>query len=96
MKKGETLTSMMIMVMMPKEDEMDTQSSLATKLDDPYLQELLRKKTTNERAACREAKKLEQLSIDSKTYLYEGSGPECNRLDVTLKLLNIKAKTKNH
>ena len=48
----------------PGEDEMGTQSSLATKLDDPYLQELIHKKTTNECAPCREVRKLEQLSID--------------------------------
>ena len=64
-------------------------------MDDPRLQELLLKKTTNERVASREAAKLDQLAKDSKTPLYEGCGPDHNRLDVTLKLPDIKVKTKS-
>ena len=72
---------------------METQSSaLDSKLDDPHLQELLLKKTTTERAASRDASKLAKLVEDAKTPLYDGCDLDHIRLDVILRLLNVKAK----
>lgn len=85
---------------MPLEHEEDHETvtqdmSLATMLQDPHVKDLLRKKTTTERAAIKEALKLAQLELDAKTPLYEGCDPEHTRLQVTPKLLDIKAKFKS-
>jgi hypothetical protein len=64
-------------------------------LQDPHVKDLLRKKTTTERAAITEALKLAQLEIDAKTPLYEGCEPEHTHLHVTLKLMDIKARFKS-
>ena len=71
------------------------ETSLAAMVQDPHFKDLLRKKTSNDRAAIKEALKLAQLEIDAKTPLYEGCDPEHTRLHVTLKLLNIKEKFKS-
>lgn len=85
---------------MPPEHEEDHETvtqdmSLATMLQDPHVKDLLRKKTTSERAAIKEAVKLAQLEIDTKTPLHEGCNPEKKRLHITLKLLDIKARFKS-
>jgi hypothetical protein len=49
---------------------------------------------SNERAAFRETAKLAQLEADSITPLYPGCDPEHTCLNITLKLLNIKAEFK--
>ena len=63
-------------------------------MQDPHVQDLLRKKTTNARAASREESKLAQLELDSKTPLYAGCDPKETRLNFTLNLLQTKAKHK--
>uniref|UniRef100_A0A8R7UBZ5 Transposase-associated domain-containing protein n=1 Tax=Triticum urartu TaxID=4572 RepID=A0A8R7UBZ5_TRIUA len=65
---------------MPPEHEEDHETvtqdmSLATMLQDPHVKDLLRKKTTSERDAIKEAVKLAQFEIDTKTPLYEGCNP---------------------
>jgi hypothetical protein len=59
---------------------------------DPHVSDLLRKKTTSERASSREEAKLAQLEVDSMTPLYAGCDPEVTRLSFTLELLKTKAK----
>jgi hypothetical protein len=61
---------------------------------DPYMQELLLKKTSNARAAAREKAKLAQLEKDAVTPLYEGCRTDDTRLNVTLKAMEMKAKHK--
>src|SRR5204863_249572 len=56
--------------------------------------DLLCKKTTNDRAACSEEAKVEQLEVDSHTPLYDGYDPEVTRLSFTLELLKTKANNK--
>ena len=85
---------------MPPEHEEDHETvtqdmSLATMIQDPYVKDLLRKKTRTERAAIKEALKLAQLETDAKTPLYEGCDSEHTRLHVTLKLPDIKARFKS-
>jgi hypothetical protein len=63
-------------------------------VQDPHVQDLLRKNTTTDRAASREEAKLAQLEVDSKTPLYDGCDPEVTRLSFTLELLKTKAKNK--
>jgi hypothetical protein len=63
-------------------------------VQDPYVKELLRKKTTNTRAASREESKLAQLELDSKTPLYAGCDPKETRLNIALNLLQTKARYK--
>ena len=63
-------------------------------MQDPHVQDLLRKSTTSERAASREEAKLAQLEVDSKTPLYNGCDPEVTRLSFTPELLKMKAKNK--
>jgi hypothetical protein len=41
-------------------------------LQDPHVQELLLKETSNAKAAAREKAKLEQMEIDGKTLLFPG------------------------
>ena len=62
---------------------------------DPHVRDMLRKKTTSDRAASREEAKLAQLEVDSMTPLYDGcNNPEVTRLSFTLELLKMKAKNK--
>ncbi|KAK1561232.1 hypothetical protein QYE76_072032 [Lolium multiflorum] len=63
-------------------------------VQDPYLQELLLKQTSNARAAAREKAKMDQLEVDAVTPLYEGCRPEDTRLKVTLMALEMKVKHK--
>ena len=71
------------------EEERNSQMTLM--VQNPHVQELLRKKTSNEKAASRETTKLAQLEKDSITPLYPGCDPARTRLNGTLTLLNIKA-----
>jgi hypothetical protein len=78
-------------------EDMDTpqpSSLLSSIVRDPHVRDLLRKKTSSDRAASREEAKLEQLEVDSKTPLYDGCDPEVTRLSFTLELLKTKAKNK--
>ncbi|KAK1600913.1 hypothetical protein QYE76_007741 [Lolium multiflorum] len=75
------------------EDEDDGPSSMDW-VQDPYLQELLLKQTSNARAAAREKAKMDQLEVDAVTPLYEGCRPEDTRLKVTLMALEMKVKHK--
>ncbi|KAK1661257.1 hypothetical protein QYE76_049416 [Lolium multiflorum] len=75
------------------EDEDDGPSSMDW-VQDPYLQELLLKQTSNARAAAREKAKMDQLEVDAVTPLYEGCRPEDTRLKVTLMALQMKVKHK--
>ena len=79
-----------------EEEALGTQESsmLASIVGDSHVKELLRKKTTTERGACREMTKLAQLEEDSKTPLYPGCDPEHTRLNVMLNFLDIKARFK--
>ena len=61
---------------------------------DPHVQELLRKETSNDKAASREEAKLQQLVVESNTPLYDGCNPEVTRLSFTLQVLKTKAKNK--
>ena len=61
-------------------------------LQDPHLQELLLRPTTNDRAAAREKYKLGQLEIDTNTQFYPGCRPEDSRLKVALDALQMKVK----
>ena len=61
---------------------------------DPYVQELLLKKTSNTRDAAREKAKLAQLEKDAVTPFYEGCRPDDTRLNVMLKAIEIKTKHK--
>jgi len=76
------------------EDAAMSQASqlLSSVVQDPHVRDLLRKKTTNARAASREESKLAQLELDSKTPLYAGC--EETRLSFTLNVLQTKAKHK--
>ena len=56
-------------------ENVDTQTSLITALQDPHVQELLLKETSNEKPAGREKAKLAQMKIDGKTPLYPGCRP---------------------
>jgi hypothetical protein len=49
-----------------------TQTRLTLALQDPHVQELLLKETSNAKAAAREKAKLEQMEIDGKTLLFPG------------------------
>ena len=70
-------------------------SLLSSAMRDPHVRDLLRKKTTSDRAASREEAKLAQLEVDSMTPLYDGcNNPEVTRLSFTLELLKMKAKNK--
>jgi hypothetical protein len=71
-----------------------TQTRLTSVLQDPHVQELLLKETSNAKAAAREKAKLEQMEIDGKTPLYPGCRPEDTRLSVMLKALEMKAESK--
>ncbi|KAK1556109.1 hypothetical protein QYE76_011000 [Lolium multiflorum] len=75
------------------EDEDDGPSSMDW-VQDPYLQELLLKQTSNARDAAREKAKMDQLEVDAVTPLYEGCRPEDTRLKVTLMALQMKVKHK--
>ena len=75
-------------------ENVDTQTSLITALQDPHVQELLLKQTSNERAACREKAKLVQMEIDGKTPLHPGCRPQDTRLQVTLDALEMKSVNK--
>ncbi|KAK1681204.1 hypothetical protein QYE76_042052 [Lolium multiflorum] len=75
------------------EDEDDGPSSMDW-VQDPYLQELLLKQTSNARASAREKAKMDQLEVDAVTPLYEGCRPEDTRLKVTLMALQMKVKHK--
>jgi len=75
-------------------DMTDPSSLLNSIVRDPHVRDLLRKKTTSDRAGSREEAKLEQLEVDSKTPLYDGCAPEVTRLSFTLELLKMKAKNK--
>ncbi|KAK1570190.1 hypothetical protein QYE76_018357 [Lolium multiflorum] len=75
------------------EDE-DDGPSLMDWVQDPYLQELLLKQTSNARDAAREKAKMDQLEVDAVTPLYEGCRPEDTRLKVTLMALEMKVKHK--
>jgi hypothetical protein len=63
-------------------------------LQDPHVQELLLKETSNAKAAAREKAKLEKMEIDGKTLLFPGCRPEDTHLSVTLKALEMKAESK--
>jgi hypothetical protein len=52
---------------------MGTQTRLTSALQDPHVQELLLKETSNAKVAAREKAKLEQMEIDGKTPLF----PRC-------------------
>ena len=70
-------------------------SLLSSAMQAPHVRDLLRKKTTSDRAASREEAKLAQLEVDSMTPLYDGcNNPEVTRLSFTLELLKMKAKNK--
>jgi hypothetical protein len=71
-----------------------TQTRLTSALQDPHVQKLLLKETSNAKAAAREKAKLEQMEIDGKTPLFPGCQPEDTRLSVTLKALEMKAESK--
>jgi hypothetical protein len=70
------------------------QTRLTSALQDPHVQELLLKETSNVKAAAREKAKLEQMEIDGKTPLFLGCRPEDTRLSITLKALEMKAENK--
>ena len=76
-------------------EDVDTPPSLSllsSAMRDPHVRDLLRKKTTSDRAASREEAKLAQLEVDSMTPLYDGcNNPEVTRLSFTLELLKMKA-----
>jgi hypothetical protein len=63
-------------------------------LQDPHVQELLLKETSNDKAAAREKDKLEQMEKDGKTLLYPGCQPGDTCLNVTLKALEMKVQHK--
>ena len=67
-------------------------SLLSSAMRDPHVRDLLRKKTTSDRADSREEAKLAQLDVDLMTPLYDGCNPEVTRLSFTLELLKMKAK----
>ena len=67
-------------------------SLLSSALQDPHVRDLLRKKTTSDRAASREEAKLAQLEVDSMTPLYDACNPEVTRLSFTQELLKTKEK----
>jgi hypothetical protein len=71
-----------------------TQTWLTSALQDPHVQELLLKETSNAKATAREKAKLEQMEIDGKTPLFPGCRPEDTRLSITLKALEMKAECK--
>ena len=74
-------------------DVVDAETTpLTSFLQDPHLQELLVRPTSNNRAAAREKSKLGQLEIDSNTPLYPGCRPEDTRLKVSLDVLQMKVK----
>ena len=75
-------------------DTPPSSSLLSSAMRDPHVRDLLRKKTTSDRAASREEAKLAQLEVDSMTPLYDGCNPEVTRLSFTLELLKMKAKNK--
>ena len=75
-------------------DTPPSSSLLSSAKRDPLVRNLLRKKTTSNRAASREEAKLAQLEVDSMTPLYDGCNPEVTRLSFTLELLMMKAKNK--
>nr|XP_045086478.1 uncharacterized protein LOC120969352 isoform X2 [Aegilops tauschii subsp. strangulata] len=75
-------------------DTPPSSSLLSSVVRDPHVRDLLRKKTTSDRAASREEAKLAQLEVDLMTPLYDGCNPEVTRLSFTLELLNTKAKNK--
>jgi hypothetical protein len=60
-------------------------------VQNPYVQALLLKQTSNVRDAAREKAKLASLEKDTVTPLYAGCRPRVTRLDVTLKALQMKA-----
>ena len=68
-------------------------SLLSSAMRDPHVRDLLRKKTTSDRATSREEAKLAQLEVDSMTPLYDGCNPEVTYLSFTLELLKTKGKT---
>jgi hypothetical protein len=63
-------------------------------LQDPHVQELLLKETSNAKATAREKAKLEHMEIDGKTPLFPGCRPKDTRLSLTLKALEMKAESK--
>jgi hypothetical protein len=63
-------------------------------VQNPYVQALLLKLTSNARDAAREKAKLVSLEKDAVTPLYAGCRPEDTRLDVTLRALQMKARHK--
>jgi hypothetical protein len=73
---------------------MSTQTRLTSALQDPHVQELLLKETSNARAAGREKAKLEQMEIDGKTSLFPRCWPEDTCLSIMLKALEMKAESK--
>jgi hypothetical protein len=67
--------------------EASTPTMLTLALQDPHVQELLLKKTSNDKAAAREKVKLAQME-------YPGCRPGDTRLNVTLKALEMKEQHK--
>ena len=65
-------------------DTPPSSSLLSSAMRDPHVRDLLRKKTTSDRAASREEAKLAQLEVDSRTPLYDGCDPEVPHLSFTL------------
>jgi hypothetical protein len=70
------------------------QTRLTSALQNPHVQELLLKETSNAKAATREKAKLEQMEIGEKTPLFPGCRPEETRLSITLKALEMKVESK--
>jgi len=77
-----------------RHDEAEGEGNDSSWLRDPHVQELLLKETSNAKAAAREKARLEQMEKDAVTPLYEGCNDEDTRLTITLRALEMKAKTK--
>jgi hypothetical protein len=63
-------------------------------VQNPYVQAMLLKQTSNARDAAREKAKLVSLEKDTVTPLYAGCSPGDTRLDITLRALQMKARHK--
>ena len=73
-------------------DMLEPSSLLSSIVRDPHVRDLLRKKTTSDKAASREEANLEQPEVDSNTPLYDGCAPDVTRLSFALELLKTKGK----
>ena len=72
----------------------NTQTPITSAFQDIHVQELLRKETSNARAAEREKAKLAQMKTDGMTPLFPGCRPQDTHLQVTLDALELKSNNK--